>query len=542
MHKHTTFSIPLWIVLAVPLITSCTSTDDQEDQDVVDELAESLGGRHSLLRFANFRYTATGSTTIGDEGLAPGDRLATGDYERTISFDAEREAIRIDHSATLHFELLDGSPQAFTEVVVGNKGAITAGESVLGTPAHSLSSDRVASTWRRAELLNPLLLILRAKPGTIRRGPTIEINGKPHHTFILDQGITDLTFVISRRGQLVQVRTQESHRLHRDVSLIVEYSNWQRLPNSPLRAPMAVRMTVNNVVVLEETRSNANGRPDFSDDTFELDIDVDDTPFSQQDYDLGRLGHHWNQAWSAVGIPLEGIVRTMNSQPLADGIFLLTGGVHNTLVIEQEDEIVVVDGPIGPEQGEGITEFIANTFPGKPISYVIPSHFHQDHAAGVRELAGAGAQVLVGSSMQDYWTELLNQPSQIIPDRQELNQGGAVLGFTGDVFELADSTRPISVLRIPDNHHASDMVLVTAQVGETRYVFIADLYGPFLGSFIVEGPQDFLRGLQQHGLIDQSCKSESPLVIVGAHGGVEPIADSLTFISNLGIDLSEICQ
>ncbi len=532
--------IPLLLFLAVgPLAAGCTGTVDSE---AADEVAAAFGGRSNLAGFASFRYEAAGSTTIGDEGPVPGVQVATSDYERTISYDAEREAIRIDHNSTLRFEILNGAPQSFTEVIVGQTGAVTAGESVLGTPARSLPSDRVASTWRRTELLNPLLLILHAEPGMIRRGPRIEIDGEGHRTFILTQNKTELTFVVSRRGELVQVRTEESHRLHRDVALVVEYSDWRRLPRSFLRAPMAVRMTVNGVIVLEETRSNAESRPRFADDTFDLGLDLEETPFNEDDYQIGRLGHHWNQAWSALGIPLEGIVRTMSPQPLADGMFLLTGGVHNTLVVAQETGVVVVDGPVGPEQGAGIAAFVAEAFPGKPISHVIPSHFHQDHAASVRELAGAGAQVVAPSSMEAYWTDLLARSSAIIPDRQEERGAATVRGFDGEQFQLDDSARPISVLHIPDNAHASDMVLVKVESGGVRYVFVADLYGPFGGSFIVGGPEDFLRGLQQHDLIDASCESESPLLVVGAHGGVEPIADSLTFIASLGIDLTAICQ
>ncbi len=539
MQKHAKTVLLLSLAIGV-LATACDGTTD--DEGAAEELIATFGGKLEKSSFSSFRYTALGSTAVGDEGIAPGMSLATSDYERVISYDARREALRIDHSSTLRFELLDGAPQEFSEVIIGDAGAVTAGESVLGTPARSLPSDRVASTWRRTELLNPLLLILRARPGAIRRGPRIEIDGELHRTFILDQGQTELMFVVSRRSRLVQVRTQESHRLHRDVPLVVEYSDWRRLPGSLLRAPMAVRMTINEIVVLDETRRDAEARPDFPDGTFDIGVDVDETPFSEDDYEIGRLGHHWNQAWSALGIPLEPIVRTMTPQPITDGVFLVTGGVHNTLVVAQETGVVVVDGPVGPEQGKGIAEFIAEAFPGKPISHVIPSHFHQDHTASVRELAGAGAEVLVPSAMKAYWTDLLARSSKLIPDRQERDGAATVHGFDGDRFELLDPQRPMSILHIPDNAHASDMVLVTVDTDAARYVFVADLYGPFGGSFIVGGPEDFLRGLQQHGLIDASCQTDSPLLVVGAHGGVEPIADSLTFIESLGIDLSEICQ
>ncbi|MEE2776630.1 MAG: MBL fold metallo-hydrolase [Acidobacteriota bacterium] len=77
---------------------------------------------------------------------------------------------------------------------------------------------------------------------------------------------------------------------------------------------------------------------------------------------------------------------THNVDVLAPGVYFLheAGAVtvmSNALVIENEDDVVVVDSNVTPQAAEGLLNTIAG-ITSKPISYLINSHYHFDHAHG----------------------------------------------------------------------------------------------------------------------------------------------------------------
>ncbi|MDX1384417.1 MAG: MBL fold metallo-hydrolase, partial [Thermoanaerobaculia bacterium] len=77
---------------------------------------------------------------------------------------------------------------------------------------------------------------------------------------------------------------------------------------------------------------------------------------------------------------------THNVERLADGVYFLSeaGAVtvmSNSLVIENESDVVVVDSNVTPAAARGLLETIRG-ITDKPISYLINTHYHFDHAHG----------------------------------------------------------------------------------------------------------------------------------------------------------------
>ena len=77
---------------------------------------------------------------------------------------------------------------------------------------------------------------------------------------------------------------------------------------------------------------------------------------------------------------------------LADGVYFATGSgpvnvASNALVIINEDDVVVVDSHITADAGRALLQSIRQ-MTDKPISYLINSHFHFDHAHGNQIFAG----------------------------------------------------------------------------------------------------------------------------------------------------------
>jgi cyclase len=78
---------------------------------------------------------------------------------------------------------------------------------------------------------------------------------------------------------------------------------------------------------------------------------------------------------------------THRLEEVAEGVFFATGNgalytMSNALIIEREDDVVVVDSHITPAAGRALVDSI-RVVTNKPITTVINSHFHYDHANGV---------------------------------------------------------------------------------------------------------------------------------------------------------------
>ncbi len=74
-------------------------------------------------------------------------------------------------------------------------------------------------------------------------------------------------------------------------------------------------------------------------------------------------------------------------EEVAEGVYFATGNgsvytMSNALIIERDDDVVVVDSHITPAAGRALIDAIA-VVTDKPITTLINSHFHYDHANGV---------------------------------------------------------------------------------------------------------------------------------------------------------------
>ena len=55
------------------------------------------------------------------------------------------------------------------------------------------------------------------------------------------------------------------------------------------------------------------------------------------------------------------------SQKLADGVWLLAGGSHNSLAVEMKDHAVVIEGPLYDARSQAVIDETKKLIPGKPI-------------------------------------------------------------------------------------------------------------------------------------------------------------------------------
>jgi glyoxylase-like metal-dependent hydrolase (beta-lactamase superfamily II) len=147
-------------------------------------------------------------------------------------------------------------------------------------------------------------------------------------------------------------------------------------------------------------------------------------------------------------------------QPLAPGVYYLTGANAHTVAIDQSDHVVAVEAPTNEARSQAVIAKIRETIPNKPIRYVINSHAHFDHAGGLRTYVNEGATVVTHEMNRPYFEQVWAGPRTISPDQLAQSKKTATFQTVTDKCVLTDKNRNIEVHTIAGSGHNDAFVMV----------------------------------------------------------------------------------
>lgn len=169
----------------------------------------------------------------------------------------------------------------------------------------------------------------------------------------------------------------------------------------------------------------------------------------------------------AVDLPVPENVRAFTPPPvnvqvqkLANGVYYFTGGSHHSLVIDQRDHIVVVEGPQDEARSLAVIAKAKETIPNKPIRYLVNTHVHFDHSGGLRTYVAEGATIVTHAMNRPYYEQAWSAPRTLNPDAlAKANKPATFETFT-DKHVLTDGKRSIEVHLIAGNGHNDAFAMV----------------------------------------------------------------------------------
>jgi glyoxylase-like metal-dependent hydrolase (beta-lactamase superfamily II) len=492
--------------------------DEEETPSAFDQLVEGLGGPADLDALTGLRIEGSGVRNIPNEGELPSNPpIEANSFERTVSLDLSGDALRVDTAKTVEF-LFPGMI-TYYDVVRGDLGAST--EPFGGMPLGALGSDKTAAIRRQETLLAPQLLLRGLTAASFTTEPDVQVDGVTQHRLVLAGAPKPITlFVDAATGTLTKLETMELDFYMRDVKLEVFFSEWAAAGN--INFPRKVRLARGGNTLFTEDVGEIAVNPAFAAGTF--DFPGGATPaLDQALFDRGEQTHQWYYLLDSVGLPFSGIDTTITPKVLAPGVQQLMGNSHHSFVVEQANGIVLVDAPFHEDRGKALSEYIAATFPGKPISHVVASHFHEDHVSGIREVLGSNpdAKLVVHESTEATWRAILAAPSTLRPDALARAPREVEIVTVPDAgsFTLADATNPLTLYPV-QTEHAADLLMAHHAASNT--VFVVDIYSP--GFTAQLNADDFKASLATHAI------PTANLQIVGGHGPeTHDYDDVLTF-------------
>ncbi len=195
-----------------------------------------------------------------------------------------------------------------------------------------------------------------------------------------------------------------------------------------------------------------------------------------------------NECPDAVAVPASVRDATfpirVETETLADGVYLLAGGTHNSVAVEFSTFIAVYDAPLNEARSLAVIEEIARLIPNKPIRFVINSHQHFDHTGGLRAYAHIGATIVTQWKNFDFLNrDVINYaPRTLRPDMVSLWPPTELAeGYNYETvrenYVISDGVRTLQVHYVNPLDHVEGMLM--AYLPKEKLLIEADLVNTF---------------------------------------------------------------
>jgi glyoxylase-like metal-dependent hydrolase (beta-lactamase superfamily II) len=490
------------------------------------EAASGLGGRTALAQLRTFRLRESGRAFVFDEGLTPGNTVSPAStFTATVDMElrAAGDRLRVDSVRTSL-----GTARRISEVLVGRRGFLRGVDTNGGTATTAaMTSDRWAAVRREQRLLNPQLLVREAvaRPSLASTFPSRRLNGRLHRVLVLQDDVAPIRlYVDARTGRIDRLTTEDHQYFRRDVRIVVDYAKWRlaRSGSVAVRFPRTVSMRVAGQTLHTETRTFVAINRPRSAARFRFPSGVRPT-FDSTLAARGARTTEWLMSFAQFGFPKDGSADRIVPVAVAPGSTLITGIPNNSMIVEQSNAVVVVEGALNDFRAEALIRYIRANYPGKPVRFVTASHHHADHSGGMRPFVALGASAVVGEDAVPFFRRVFaSRNSRLLPDRLDRSNVTAnILGVPktpGASVTLPDPVRPVMVLPEPTQHATTTILVFVPSEG---VLFVnGDTYTP--GAPPGPGAQSLEQTIEANRL--------NVRFIVGGHGTVVTYAAFRTAI------------
>jgi glyoxylase-like metal-dependent hydrolase (beta-lactamase superfamily II) len=148
------------------------------------------------------------------------------------------------------------------------------------------------------------------------------------------------------------------------------------------------------------------------------------------------------------------------STRLANGVWLVAGGSHHSVVVEFADYLAVAEAPLDEARSLAVIAEAKTLVPNKPIRYVLTTHHHFDHAGGLRTYVAEGATVVTHQSNVAYFEKTLTAPATLSPDAQSKAAAKPMLQGVSGKDIITDGKQTIEVYATAGDTHTNEYTLI----------------------------------------------------------------------------------
>jgi glyoxylase-like metal-dependent hydrolase (beta-lactamase superfamily II) len=522
---------PLTALLA--LIASLSPAFAVDPSVLVARAIEKIGGAEKLSGITSLSTAASHRHWDPQETLEPdvGNRLG-GESRFTLSEDFAKDRARYD------WVRLRVAPMTrtfiYSEVLAEGVGYVLGEDNIVlsqqakqtNPPLHTMSASRVAANRRELHRMSPLLLLeMQKHPERLSTLPDERIGNRKLAAISYKAADAEWIVLFGDDGLPDRIRTIDADGVWGDCNYDMVLSDWHLVGGVAFAFDRSFILNGREVqhIVVDEIVVN----PVLGDDLFRIPKVVSDNAAKQKAPE--RINYQWMLRRANWGSFIDSdelafdpaLVSGNIWTEVKPGIWHITGGSHNTLVVEMKDYLVAFDAPIANEMSRLTIAEAERRFPTKPFKYLVLTHHHMDHVNGARVFAAKGADLVFAAGNRSYFAAQMRAPNRIRND--ELWRKPREVGMieVNQKFTLADGTRQIDLYQI-DNSHAKNMLI--AVIPDADFGWAVDIWSP---SRDVPGAlpshRELVAGLRKLGVM--------PRLWAGGHGAsaapLEPLLEAL---------------
>jgi glyoxylase-like metal-dependent hydrolase (beta-lactamase superfamily II) len=469
----------LLLAFSLLAIAACSS---KGSPGLVDRTADAMGGSAALQAVQTQKVVATGTWFEPEQTFRPEDdprQVSTFSY--TLSSDLAADRFRYDWSRDITYPF--AATQVYGETVDRDQGLVTGSDGSGPTPA-AMPSVRVATVRKLNKLTSPLVLLRSALADPagveIRQDETFE--GKTYHVFALtkEQPGPIRLFIDPDTFLPAKADTLEDDPYYGDTLHEVLYSDWQKQGSimTPFKLTQRLTGLGRTITLQNEVRSKVENDVAVAADLFAIPAEFR-VAANAADASRGERMAQWFLRRQAIGIPSftdQGPLVAVSETRPGSGVFFVSGGSHNSLIVEKSDHLIVVEPALYESRSQAVIAQIKTRFPSKPVRYVIVTHFHVDHGGGVRAYVAEGATVVTGEASRAHFEAILAAPHTVVPDSLQNHSRQAEILAVPSGGGLQLSGGEVAVYSVQDQTHAADMVVPF--VPAEGLLFVSDLLSP----------------------------------------------------------------
>lgn len=246
---------------------------------------------------------------------------------------------------------------------------------------------------------------------------------------------------IDDAGRVVRVDSKLPHPVLGDTEVVTRYSDYQ--PAGSSQFPMRIRQSQGGFEVFDLQVKAVQVNPG-------LDVTLPDN--------------------------VRGFAERVAAEKVADGVWFLGGGSHNSVLIEMSNHAVLVETPLYDGRSAAVLAEARKLLPGKPVKTVINSHHHFDHAGGLRTAVAEGATLITSQPAKPYFERILANANAMAPDLLAKSGKKPEIIGVDNHRSLVDGDHRIEIHAIQGSVHAQGFLMV--YLPKHKLLIEADAYTP----------------------------------------------------------------